>query len=61
MRKRVSKRRLKARLLLGRWISRFDILNNRLDEMIVSRGLIIEAHPWAALYRRAPWPAKTTK
>jgi len=61
MRKRPSKRRWKARLLIGRWISRFDILNNRLDRMIVRRGLNIEAQLWADYYRRAPWPAKTTK
>jgi hypothetical protein len=60
MRKRASKRRLKARLLLGRWIAREDIENHRLDRMIARRGLNIEAQLWADYYRRAPWPAKTT-
>jgi hypothetical protein len=60
MRKRASTRRLKARLLLGRWISRFDVLNNRLDRMIARRGLNIEVNALTDHYRRAPWPAKTT-
>lgn len=34
MRKRPSKRRMKARLLLGREISKEDILNHRLDDFI---------------------------
>lgn len=53
MRKRVSKRRLKARLLLGRWISREQIENYRLDRMIARRGLKMEAQQWADYYRRA--------
>jgi len=61
MRKRPSKRRWKARLMLGRWIPREAIEDNRLDRMIVRRGLNIEAQLWADYYRRAPWPAKTTK
>lgn len=60
MRKRPSKRRMKARLLLGRWISRFDILNNRLDRMIARRGLNIEVSDLTDHYRRAPWPTTTT-
>lgn len=61
MRKRASLRRMKARLMLGRWISRKDIENYRLDRMIARRGLTIEAQSWADYYRRAPWPEKTTK
>jgi hypothetical protein len=52
MRKRPSKRRMKARLMIGRWISREDLLNYRLDVMIARRGLKMGAQYHSDYWRR---------